>query len=49
MLFLNEIYRVLEHLGLKFIRYADDFNEFVRRRKAGGSVLKGPYKHYDST
>ncbi len=44
---LDEVDRELEKRGLKFVRYADDCNVYVRSQKAGERVLKGLRKLYD--
>ena len=37
---LDEFDRELEHRGLRFARYADDCNIYVRSRRAGGRVME---------
>ncbi len=39
-LMLNELDRELERRGLRFTRYADDCNIYVRSKRAGGRVMK---------
>src|SRR5438270_5024997 len=39
-LVLDELDRVLEHRGLRFVRYADDCNIYVRSERAGQRVMK---------
>ncbi len=39
-LVLDEFDRELERRGLRFVRYADDSNIYVRSRRAGGRVMK---------
>jgi group II intron reverse transcriptase/maturase len=44
---LDEVDRTLERRGLRFVRYADDCNVYVRSIKAGKRVLNGLRKLYD--
>jgi group II intron reverse transcriptase/maturase len=44
---LDEVDRELERRGLRFVRYADDCNVYVRSRRAGERVLAGLTKLYD--
>lgn len=44
---LDEVARELERRGLRFVRYADDCNVYVRSRRAGERVLAGLTKLYD--
>ena len=39
-IYLNEFDQVLENLGHKFVRYADDCNIYVRSKRAGQRVMK---------
>ena len=39
-IFLNELDRELEKRGLKFVRYADDCNIYIRSERAGGRVME---------
>ncbi len=43
---LDEVDRVLEQRGHRFVRYADDCNVYVRSQKAGERVLRGLRKTY---
>ena len=44
---LDEVDRVLERLGHRFARYADDCNVYVRSRKAGEPVMALLKRRYD--
>lgn len=44
---LNEVDRVLERRGHRFVRYADDCNVYVRSQRAGERVLAGLRKLYE--
>jgi RNA-directed DNA polymerase len=44
---LDEVDRELERRGLRFVRYADDCNVYVRSHKAGKRVLNGLRKLYE--
>ena len=44
---LDEVDRELERRGLRFVRYADDCNVYVRSHKAGERVLNGLRKLYE--
>jgi RNA-directed DNA polymerase len=44
---LDEVDRKLEGRGLRFVRYADDCNVYVRSAKAGKRILNGLRKLYD--
>lgn len=44
---LDEVDRELERRGLRFVRYADDCNVYVRSRRAGERVLEGLRRLYD--
>ena len=39
-IYLNEFDQILENLGHKFVRYADDCNTYVRSKRAGQRVMK---------
>lgn len=43
---LDEVDKVLERRGHRFVRYADDCNVYVRSRRAGERVLEGLRKVY---
>jgi len=43
---LDQVDRILEQRGHRFVRYADDCNVYVRSRKAGERVLRGLRKVY---
>ncbi|WP_248295529.1 group II intron maturase-specific domain-containing protein [Paraburkholderia sp. UYCP14C] len=40
-LLLDDLDRLLEHRGLRFVRYADDCNVYVRSERAGQRVMMG--------
>lgn len=49
LIVLDELDKYLERLGLKFCRYADDRNVYVKSRRAGERVLENTIKFIEET